>query len=230
MIIVLSAPVILSITDFYKLSGTATVTVLNSPPTVNDISIIDAGFRVSQVFLEKEYQYSVNLSDSNTVTDIQNITLKIWLANQTSFDNHKNCDYKFQYHEFNTVDRIINGSFKQVQGEEEVLSIANCTVSANPRNSTGTWNFAITLPETDCSQIFIKAYATDSSGETAEITNGPFSIINILESTEYIEHSSEIPFIEDSDSDTLEKVIILISLIGAIGLFYRKTKKPVEQI
>ena len=53
-------------------SGKATATVLNSPPTITNISISDAGSYVEVISLEKEYEYTINIKDPNTLMDIRN--------------------------------------------------------------------------------------------------------------------------------------------------------------
>ena len=210
-----------------ELNGTATVTVLNSAPSVNDITVLDAGFRVRELFLEKEYIYTINVSDSNTLGDIQNVKLEIWTSNQTTQDG--NCNYVFQYDKLASKGQNPHGSFYQTYPENgDDLNITNCTVSACLRNATGNWNFAITLPDTEsCNFIFIKASVTDSSGEITEMTEGPFGIIKILEST-IILHPMETPDKQsvNIESDALKNAIFGISLIVVIGLFFGYRKSP----
>lgn len=157
--------------------GYATVTVLNSGPEITGIDIISNSTDFQNIEVGKIYEYKVGVSDHNTMTDIESVTLEFWFSKTPEFDKVKSkaCNYRFEYREFETVDTELNGTFIQTlpkKGGE--LFPEMCYADAEVLNGSGSWSFFVRLNRTSSRPyMFVKAAATDTSGYRGEAEMGP---------------------------------------------------------
>lgn len=162
--------------------GTGTVTVTNVGPTMPSIGVNDTVFWATNIDVNSEIHFYVNVSDLNTIDDIKNVTIDI---NPPGFVNYDGATYhyRFKYIETTTNDSVISGSWTQVftSSGPTYLNVASCVAPTNAASSTGTYVFSATLNKTASAENWIYyAKAYDSSGAFAEHSSS-FNIYKYLE-------------------------------------------------
>ena len=177
--------------------GYATVTVLNSGPEVVGIAIFLNGTVVTEICLDTEYEYRINIVDHNTMTDIQNVSVEVWFSADDEFDESaiKKYDYKFRYDEFETIDSVLHGKFSQIFPESGENSdvLGESRVTAEVFSGEGDWDFKVKLGKLNSKNfMFLKANVTDSGGLTSELVGGPFVVSKTLPLNITIESGGEV--------------------------------------
>ena len=167
------------------LSGTGTATVNNAGPSLTGTAINDGGAWVTNLDVDPiEYYFYVNVSDANTLDDIAQVTLEMWVNANQGADN-PTYRYKFQYTETTPNDGSFAGTWSQLYPTTGTyFNNANCLTPVATTSNSGSYVFAMTLHKTAKAGTWnYNATTTDSTPVKATASTKTFNVYKHLDMT-----------------------------------------------
>ncbi len=165
-------------------SGSGTVTISNVAPGLDSIAINDGAW-INSIDVATEYDFYVNVSDSNAINDIKTVVLEMWVPANEGADD-PTYRYKFTYTETLTGDGALAGAWVQnFPTTENYLDVTTAsTLPGDSALTTGSYMFSLTLNKTAKSGAWrYNATVIDESGAKSEIPFENFAIYKFTEMT-----------------------------------------------
>ncbi len=165
-------------------NGNGSATLANIAPLLPSTSINDGAAWVTNVDVDTDYLFYVNVSDVNTIDDIKSVSIKILVSGHNGYDNPK-YNYEFTYTEIIAQDLDIDGTWAQVLPTAGVyLNVASCVAPADHTSLTGSYIFSVTMEKTARAGTWsYLASVSDDSGLSASATPINFNVYKYLEMT-----------------------------------------------
>ncbi len=167
-----------------EINGTGTVTISNVAPSLTSIAINDGAW-INYIDVATEYDFYVNVTDTNAINDIKEITLEAWMVSHEA-DDDPTYRYKFTYTETTTGDGVLAGNWVQnFPTTENYLDVTTAsTLPGDPALTTGSYMFSLTLNKTAKAGSWrYNATVTDESGAKSTIGYEAFGVYKYVEMT-----------------------------------------------
>lgn len=162
-------------------SGNGTVTIFNAGPSIPSMAVNDTTSWVTSVNVNTETHFYVNVSDTNTIDDIKEVTLDLYRSGFVNA-NDPTYHYKFRYTETTQNDDTILGIWEQQSPTVGTYLIGGIPpVDVDSEN--GTYVFRTTFNKTAIAgnwTMFVKIY---DSGNNLREKSGTFGIYKYVEMT-----------------------------------------------
>lgn len=232
MILIMTAMLLLTLV-FYSpglnasgLQGKAYVTVLNSEPVILDIGVYEGANETRIVQTDLEYEYRVHLKDANTIADIYEVRVELWLwrHKDTGTEVNKKPDMVFIYLDEEPTSSL-DGDFFQIEPKngDDLDRIGVSHISAQPMDSNGTWSFMVTITKAKgCDRMQVKTNVTDGSYDNATMVSEIYIIedwaedYSVSNPASTVEDLGDITTDSDGGSPAVSK-LLLLALAGSVS-------------
>jgi len=164
-----------------EISGTGTASVNNAGPIIPDVDIYDGVDWVMNVDVDTSYTFFVNVSDTNTIDDIKQVTLELWVPGyQASIS--PTYRYKFVYTETTMHDDTPVGTWTQQFPTPGTLYLGACVEPASTEVENGSYQFVFYMEKTARAGTWsVNATVTDISNNKYTKLSQPFTVYKYLE-------------------------------------------------
>ena len=208
------------------LQGKCYVTVLNSEPIIHDIGIYEEGVEVHLVQTNQEYEYRIHLKDANTLLDIYEVRIELWLWDHkdTGTEINKKPDIAFIYLD-EEMTSSLDGEFSQVEPKNggDLDRIATSNILAEPMDRDGTWSFMVMISKANgCDRMQVKVIVTDGSHDDVTMVSDTYIIGDWTENYGLTNPASTVEGLDDVVSSPDGKPpdlskLVLLALAGSVS-------------